>query len=39
MHTRDGDHKGHTRHASDNEQQYEIVSDKTDHIAMHKARR
>lgn len=27
---------GHTRHASDDDPQYEIKSDKTDHIAMHK---
>jgi Hypervirulence associated proteins TUDOR domain len=36
VHTRDIDYKGHTRHASDNDPQYEIKSDKTDHIAMHK---
>ena len=36
VHTRDVDYKGHTRHASDNDPQYEIKSDKTDHIAMHK---
>ena len=28
--------KGHTVHASEDEPQYEIKSDKTDHIAMHK---
>jgi len=28
--------KGHKRHASEDEPQYEIQSDKTDHIAMHK---
>jgi DUF2945 family protein len=28
--------KGYTVHASKNEPQYEIKSDKTDHIAMHK---
>lgn len=28
--------KGHTVHASVDEPQYEIKSDKTDHIAMHK---
>jgi len=27
--------KGYTVHASDDEPQYEIKSDKTDHIAMH----
>jgi len=36
VHTRDVDYKGHTRHASDDDPQYEIKSDKTDHIAMHK---
>lgn len=29
--------KGYTVHASKDEPQYEIKSDKTDHIAMHKA--
>ena len=29
-------YKGHPRHASKAEPQYEIQSDKTDHIAMHK---
>jgi Hypervirulence associated proteins TUDOR domain len=28
--------KGHTVHASKDDPQYEIKSDKTDHIAMHK---
>jgi hypothetical protein len=28
--------KGYTAHASEEEPQYEIKSDKTDHIAMHK---
>ena len=28
--------KGYTVHATRNEPQYEIKSDKTDHIAMHK---
>ena len=35
-HTRDTKYKGHPRHASKDEPQYEIKSDKTDHIAMHK---
>ncbi len=30
------DFKGYTRHATSEEPQYEIKSDKTDHIAMHK---
>ena len=36
VHVRDFDYKGHRRHASDDEPQYEIKSDKTDHVAAHK---
>ena len=36
IHTRDFDYKGHTHRASRDEPQYEITSDKTDHIAAHK---
>jgi hypothetical protein len=36
VHTRDVHYKGYTHHASSDEPQYEIKSDKTDHIAMHK---
>jgi DUF2945 family protein len=36
VHTKDVDYKGYTHHASKDEPQYEIRSDKTDHIAMHK---
>jgi len=36
IHTRDFDYKGHARHASKDDPQYEIKSDKTDHIAAHK---
>ena len=36
VHTQDFDYKGHTHRASDGEPQYEIKSDKTDHIAAHK---
>jgi hypothetical protein len=36
IHTHDTQYKGHPRHASKEEPQYEIRSDKTDHIAMHK---
>jgi hypothetical protein len=36
VHTRDFDYKGHTRRASAEDPQYEIKSDKTDHIAAHK---
>jgi hypothetical protein len=35
-HTKDVDYKGHTRRCSEDDPQYEIKSDKTDHIAMHK---
>ena len=35
-HTKDVDYKGYTHHASEDEPQYEIQSDKSDHIAMHK---
>lgn len=36
IHKRDFDYKGHTRHASESDPQYEIRSDRTDHIAAHK---
>lgn len=36
VHTRDFQYKGHTHHASPDDPQYEIKSDKTDHIAAHK---
>lgn len=36
VHTRQTEYKGHPRHASLDEPQYEIKSDKTEHIAMHK---
>lgn len=36
VHLKDVDYKGHTHHASKDEPQYEIKSDKTDHVAMHK---
>jgi hypothetical protein len=36
IHTSDFIYKGHTRHASEDDPQYEIKSDKTDHIAAHK---
>ena len=36
VHTRDFDYKGHTHHATRDEPQYEIKSDKTEHIAAHK---
>ena len=36
VHTKDVAYKGYTHHASEDEPQYEIQSDKSDHIAMHK---
>ncbi len=36
VHTEDVDFKGRTRRCSTDEPQYEIKSDKTDHLAMHK---
>jgi hypothetical protein len=36
IHTRDTDYKGYTHHASQADPQYEIKSDTTEHIAMHK---
>ena len=36
VHTENFDYKGHTHHASDDDPQYEIKSDKTNHVAAHK---
>lgn len=36
LHTSDTEYKGYRRHATPEEPQYEIKSDKTEHIAMHK---
>jgi hypothetical protein len=36
VHTSDVNHKGYIHHASEDEPQYEIQSDKTDHVALHK---
>ena len=36
VHTQDTDYKGYTHHASPDDPQYEIKSDKTDHIAAHR---
>jgi len=36
-HTKDIAYKGYTHHASELEPQYEIKSDRSDHIALHKA--
>ena len=38
VHTEDFDYKGYTHHASADDPQYEIKSDKTDHVAAHKGR-
>ncbi|HJY65292.1 MAG TPA: DUF2945 domain-containing protein [Streptosporangiaceae bacterium] len=35
-HTHDVEYKGYVHHATESDPQYEIKSDKTDHIAMHK---
>ena len=37
IHHADFDYKGHRHRASPDEPQYEIKSDKTDHIAAHQA--
>lgn len=36
VHTSDVDYQGHTHRCSPDDPQYEIASDKTDHVAMHK---
>ena len=36
VHRRNFDWKGYIHHASDDDPQYEIKSDKTDHVAVHK---
>ncbi|MEZ5801944.1 MAG: DUF2945 domain-containing protein [Rhizobiaceae bacterium] len=36
VHTQDFDYKGHMHRATRDDPQYEIRSDKTDHIAAHK---
>jgi hypothetical protein len=38
VHAADFDYKGYMHHASPEEPQYEIKSDKTDHVAYHKGR-
>ena len=38
VHTKDVNYKGYLHHASKDEPQYEIKSDKTDHVALHKGR-
>jgi hypothetical protein len=38
VHTKDVHYKGYVHHASPDDPQYEIKSDKTDHITLHKRR-
>jgi hypothetical protein len=38
VHTSDTTYKGYVHRASEDDPRYEIKSDKTDHIAMHKGR-
>lgn len=38
VHTSDVNYKGYIHHATADEPQYEIKSDKTDHVAMHKGK-
>ncbi|MCC6608744.1 MAG: DUF2945 domain-containing protein [Burkholderiales bacterium] len=38
VHTQDVNYKGYVHHASPEDPQYEIKSDKTDHVALHKGR-
>ena len=37
VHMKDVNYKGYVHHASKETPQYEIKSDKTDHVALHKA--
>jgi hypothetical protein len=37
VHRSDVNYKGYVHHATPDEPQYEIKSDKTDHVALHKA--
>src|ERR1700681_4265037 len=37
VHRRNVNYKGYVHHATSDEPQYEIKSDKTDHVALHKA--
>jgi Hypervirulence associated proteins TUDOR domain len=38
VHSKDVNYKGYVHHASPDDPQYEIKSDKTEHIALHKGR-
>lgn len=37
VHTKNFKWESHTRHCSEDDPQYEIKSDKTEHVAMHKS--
>jgi hypothetical protein len=37
VHVKDVNYKGYTHHADKGDPQYEIKSDKTDHVALHKS--
>ena len=36
IHKKNVEYKGYTHHATEKDPQYEIKSDKTEHVAMHK---
>jgi hypothetical protein len=36
VHTRDTQYKGHARHCTEDDPQYEVSGDRSDHVAMHK---
>lgn len=38
IHTNNFDHKGYIHQATEDDPQYEIKSDKTDHVAVHKGK-
>ncbi|MBV8919564.1 DUF2945 domain-containing protein [Bradyrhizobium sp.] len=38
VHKKDVNYKGYVHHADADDPQYEIKSDKTDHVALHKGR-
>ena len=38
IHNSNFDYKGYTHHATKDDPQYEIKSDKTDHVAVHKGK-
>jgi hypothetical protein len=38
VHRKDVNYKGYTHHASRDDPQYEIKSDRTEHVALHKGR-